>query len=221
VLPDCGPVGGRVDLPGAATATAGLLARTPAIIPGVFTLDAPVVTDRLLLRAFRPGDLDDLHAVQSHPDVVRYLYHGVRTREEVCVKLAERTAMTRLAEDHDTLLLAIEPAGSGRVVGDVMLQLASAAHRQGEIGYVLHPRAQGRGYAREAAAAVLEIAFGPANLHRVFARADARNVRSVALLRRLGLRPEAHLVENEFVKGEWTDEVVLAILAREWTARRS
>jgi RimJ/RimL family protein N-acetyltransferase len=38
--------------------------------------------------------------------------------------------------------------------------------------------------------------------------------RVVALLERLGMRREAHLVENEFVKGEWTDEVIYAVL--EW-----
>ena len=48
------------------------------------------------------------------------------------------------------------------------------------------------------------------------ARPDGRNHRSAALLERLDMRREAHLVENEFVKGEWTDEVIYAVLDREW-----
>jgi hypothetical protein len=35
-------------------------------------------------------------------------------------------------------------------------------------------------------------------------------------MERIGMRREAHLAENEFVKGEWTDELIYAILRREW-----
>ena len=47
-------------------------------------------------------------------------------------------------------------------------------------------------------------------------RLDARNEASAGVLARLGMRREAHLRENEFVKGEWTDEFVFAITEDEW-----
>ena len=53
-------------------------------------------------------------------------------------------------------------------------------------------------------------------VHRVFGQIDARNTASARVLERLGMRREAHLVENEWVKGEWTDEVIYAVLAAEW-----
>jgi RimJ/RimL family protein N-acetyltransferase len=56
-------------------------------------------------------------------------------------------------------------------------------------------------------------------LHRIIGRADGRNEPSARLMTRLGLRKEAHFVRNELVKGEWTDEVVFAMLAEEWAAR--
>ena len=37
------------------------------------------------------------------------------------------------------------------------------------------------------------------------------------MLQKLGMRREAHLVENEFVKGEWQSEVIFAVLADEWS----
>jgi RimJ/RimL family protein N-acetyltransferase len=40
------------------------------------------------------------------------------------------------------------------------------------------------------------------------------------VLEKLGMRREGHFVENEFVKGEWTDELAYAILVTEWRARR-
>jgi RimJ/RimL family protein N-acetyltransferase len=62
------------------------------------------------------------------------------------------------------------------------------------------------------------IAFGfeAMGFHRVIGRAEARNTASVRVLEKLGMRREAHLVENEWVKGEWQSEVVYAMLEHEW-----
>jgi RimJ/RimL family protein N-acetyltransferase len=79
-------------------------------------------------------------------------------------------------------------------------------------------RYQGRGYATEAARPFLAFAFGPRGLHRVVGRTEARNAASARVLEKLGMRLEAHHVENEWVKGEWQSELVYAILASEWAA---
>jgi RimJ/RimL family protein N-acetyltransferase len=184
----------------------------------VYTVEGAIETERLVLRPFRDSDLDDLHAMRSLPEVVRYLYGEVRTREESEELLAERLALTSLREDDDSLALAVERRSDDRVIGDLSLWLRSAAHRQGEIGFVFHPDAQGQGYAREAAAALLGVAFGQLGLHRVFGRTDGRNEASAALMRRLGMRQEAHLRENELFKGAWGDELVFAVLEHEWSA---
>ena len=98
----------------------------------------------------------------------------------------------------------------------MLLNWTSVLHRQGEIGYVLHPEHTRRGYATEAAREMLRVGFEGLGLHRIVGRLDARNIASARVLERLGMRREAHLVENELVKGEWTDEVVYALLSREW-----
>lgn len=81
------------------------------------------------------------------------------------------------------------------------------------------PDYQGLGLATEGAAELLRIGFDGLRLHRLCGRCDARNQASARLMERLGMRKEAHLVQNERVKGEWTDELVFAILAEEWRAR--
>ena len=88
----------------------------------------------------------------------------------------------------------------------------------GEIGFIVHPDHQGHGYATEAARVLLELAFEHLRLHRVCARLEPRNVASGRVLEKLGMRREAHLVENEFVKNEWQSELVYAMLRREWEA---
>lgn len=97
-----------------------------------------------------------------------------------------------------------------------MLRWREDEHRQGEMGGSLSPEFHGLGYAPEIYGALLELAFTHHDLHRVVGRCDGRNAPSVRSLEKAGLRQEAHFVENEFVKGEWTDEIVLAILRRDW-----
>jgi RimJ/RimL family protein N-acetyltransferase len=107
-----------------------------------------------------------------------------------------------------------EETASGALVGYVTLTVEQ--HRQGEIGFIFHPDHQGRGYATEAGRAVLGIAFGAYGLHRVSGRLEARNAASARVLEKLGMRREAHLVETEWIKGEWQSELVYALLASEW-----
>jgi RimJ/RimL family protein N-acetyltransferase len=184
-------------------------------------LGEPVTTERLVLRAFRESDLDDVHALQSDPEVVRYLYWEVRSREESRDWLRVRMAEYRLESEGDAVAYAVERRSDGRVIGSVNAWWRSAEHRQGEIGFAFARDAQGRGYASEATTALLDVVFERLDLHRVYASTDARNDASAALLRRLGLRQEAHLHEHELFKGEWGDLLVFAVLRSEWDRRRA
>lgn len=182
----------------------------------MISLGHPITTERLVLRPFVEDDLDALYDIQRREDVNRYLYSAPRTRDEVRAKLQERITFTKLEDEGDTLLLAVALRDTGALIGDVNLHWTSRNHRQGEIGYVLHPDHRGRGYAAEATRPLLQLGFDKLDLHRIVGRLDGRNAASARVLEKLGMRREAHLVENEFVKGEWTDEVIYAILARDW-----
>jgi RimJ/RimL family protein N-acetyltransferase len=178
----------------------------------------PIETERLQLRPYRADDLDAFCAIHAYPDVVRYLYFDSPTPEAASVMLEKHSRRVEILREGDKLVLALE-LRDGAVIGDVSLTWLSEEHRQGEIGFVLHPDHQGKGLAREAAEAMLQLGFEVLGLHRVLGRLDARNDASAKLLERLGMRREAHIVENEFVKGEWTDELLYAVLAREWATR--
>lgn len=123
-----------------------------------------------------------------------------------------------LEAEGEALMLGVELTATGELVGDVLLMWRSAEHRGGEIGYVFHPAHSGHGYATEAAHRLLHVAFDDLCLHRVVARVDADNHRSARLAVRLGMRQEAHLVQNEWFKGRWSDELDFAMLEHEWRA---
>jgi RimJ/RimL family protein N-acetyltransferase len=90
--------------------------------------------------------------------------------------------------------------------------------RQAMIWYLLDPAVWGRGYATEAARALVAFAFEGLGVRRVYADVDPRNGASARVCERLGMRREAHFVEDVEVRGEWCDTAIYALLAREWAA---
>ncbi len=202
----------HADRPGRPTAPA-----PPAFAP----LDAfaPLATERLLLRVVTLADVDALHAYQSRPDVCRYLPYAPRGRGEVTALVAASAQRTRLREEGDALQIAVVRRDDERVVGELFFAIRSVAAAGAEIGWVFEPRESGRGYATEAARALLAFAFGTLRLHRVFARLDPRNTPSARLCERLGMRHEAHHVADVWSDGAWADTTIYALLAREWDLR--
>jgi RimJ/RimL family protein N-acetyltransferase len=186
----------------------------------VFTPDYPMQTERLLLRPFGPGDFDALLAIESRADVARYLYHEPRSADEVRGVLERRIASVSLSDEGDTLSVAVVLRPTGEMIGDCMLHWSSREHQLGEVGFALHPDHHGQGYATEAARVLVDYGFGEVGLHRIIGRLEARNIASARVLEKLGMRREALLIENEFVKGEWQSELVYSILEREWRALR-
>jgi RimJ/RimL family protein N-acetyltransferase len=178
----------------------------------------PIRTERLLLRPLTGGDTDALLAYRSLPEVCRYVPFEPMNRDQIAQRTAGMWATTELTDEGQGLTLGVETADTGTLVGDVLLFWSSREHRSGELGYVFHPGHAGRGYATEAARAMLGLAFDGLGLHRVVARVDERNDASARVARRLGMRQEARLVENEWFKGDWSTELDFAILAAEWRA---
>ncbi|NIT54197.1 MAG: GNAT family N-acetyltransferase, partial [candidate division Zixibacteria bacterium] len=179
----------------------------------------PIETDRLYLRPFDEGDLDDVYEYTSRPDVTRYLPWDVRNRQQTREVLSQKVKRTTLKELDDIFNLAVVLKETGRLIGDLTLFLRSNEYRQGEVGYVFNPDYHGRGYATEAAQVMLQLGFETFNFHRIYARCDPRNIGSWKLMERLGMRREAHFIHNEIFKGEWGDEFIYAILEDEWRAK--
>jgi RimJ/RimL family protein N-acetyltransferase len=116
----------------------------------------------------------------------------------------------------ECLTLAAVEQESDRLAGTLTFFLRSGEHQHGEIGFMFHPEFQGRGLAAGGARVVLRLGFGVVRLPRIFGHCDGHNLPSARLMERLGMRQEAKLIQNEWVKGEWTADWIYPILDEEW-----
>ena len=174
-------------------------------------------TERLVLREFAPDDWEALHAIESRPEVARYQSFAPRTPDES--RLYVREAIHGAADDPRlTYDLAVAIASEDRLIGRCGLGISDAEPREAMLWYTLHPDEWGRGYTTEAARAIVDFGFRMLGLHRIWADCDPANVASWRVLEKLGMRREGHLRENAWVKGEWVDSLIYAILDRDWAA---
>jgi RimJ/RimL family protein N-acetyltransferase len=172
-------------------------------------------TERLILRGFMPEDFEAYSAYRSLPAVYRHLYSDPPSAQAMRERF-EAGLNTRLSEDGDILRYAVVRREDDALLGQVSLKLTSKAALQAEVGYIFNPAYAGKGYATEAARAIIDLGFGTFGFHRIFARLDTQNTASVGVVERLGFRREAHLIENDRFNGVWGDEYIYAVLSREW-----
>jgi len=181
----------------------------------------PLHTERLTLRPFSRGDVDAVFGYRRLDEVARYLFDVPLSREECALAIQQRIGQVALEAQDDKIILAVEQTATGILIGEVSLIWRSVDARQGEMGWIFDPAHHGQGYATEAANAILDLAFGPGDMHRVSAHCDVRNQASWRLMERLGMRREAHFREHAIFKSEWDEEYIYAILWQEWHALRN
>ncbi len=177
-------------------------------------------TGRLTLRPFVGEDQDQYAAYHALPEVYRYLYARAPSGTALVDKF-KKVLDAPFERDGDVLRFAVMRQEDRAVIGEVLLQMANMDAEQGEIGYIFNPAFAGRGYATEAVSTMLQVGFDTIGFHRIFARLDASNAGSVGVVERVGLRREAHLIQNDRFDGQWGDEYVYAMLKAEWSERFS
>ncbi|MEW5684760.1 MAG: GNAT family N-acetyltransferase [Pseudomonadota bacterium] len=143
-------------------------------------------TERLLLRAWRDDDLDALDAINSDPRVHDWL-GGPISRDQSQAMMAR---VNDHIDRHGFGFFAAELLADGRLIGAVGLQVLRDELPPApgvELGWRLSPEAQGTGLATEGAAAVLAWGFANLPLDELVAFTAVSNVRSQAVMRRIGM----------------------------------
>ncbi|HEX5024481.1 MAG TPA: GNAT family N-acetyltransferase [Agriterribacter sp.] len=165
-------------------------------------------TNRLLLRQFSEGDVDDVYTALSHPDVIRY--YGVRYDSVE----GTQTQMDWFAE--------LEATGKGRwwavcspdgsmFYGAAGVYHVNEIHRKAEIGFWLLPAYWGKGIMKEAIPLILDYAFKHFDIHRMEAFVETENRNSKTLLTQLHFEHEGTMKDCEIKDGNF---ISLDIYAR-------
>ncbi|PRA09880.1 GNAT family N-acetyltransferase [Arthrobacter sp. MYb211] len=171
-------------------------------------------TERLRLRPFTDADAEDLFALQSDAQVLRYWDSPPwDDRASIARFMA---GCRKMAEEGSGARVAIERRSDQAFVGWCTLNSWNPAFRSASLGYCLNQAAWGNGYATEAGHALLRWAFGAFDLNRIQSEVDTRNAASARVLEKLGFRLEGTLREDCIVDGVVSDSWVYGLLRSEW-----
>lgn len=165
-------------------------------------------TERLTIRPFKNNDLDDVFTIYNNDDTCRYLLHDKWTAEDMLEKFNKKLENSTLTKE---TALSLAVADNNKVIGDLSVWFTEMKDTV-EIGYTFSNEASGKGYATEAVSRLVMELFDRFNVHRIQANLDARNTASQKLCERIGMRKEAHFIQDFWNKDEWTDSIVYGML---------
>lgn len=177
----------------------------------------PVDGDRIMLRRLTTSDVEDLYAIFSDPEVVRYWSSPAHA------SLDESRSLLSRIDDHaakgDLYQWGVVERESGRVIGTTTLSDIDRSNRRAEIGFALARSHWRRGLMREAVGCLIAHAYDGLQLHRLEADIDPHNEASIKLVESLGFTREGYLPQRWFVHGGWHDTVLYGLLAPTWRER--
>jgi len=176
-----------------------------------------IETSRLILREFDTDDHSQVHAYASDPEVVLYEPWGPNSQEDTR-EFVRRALTARQVTPRVQMELAVTLKPELTIIGGCGIRLNDPLDKNAELGYCFARLFWGKGYATEAAQQLLKVGFEVLGAHRIIATCDPRNLASVRVLEKIGMRREAHFKEHKWVKGKWRDSLLYAILDHEWLA---
>ncbi|UUI03509.1 GNAT family N-acetyltransferase [Oceanobacillus jeddahense] len=165
-------------------------------------------TDRLLIRPFNENDLQDVFHLYNNDAICKYLLHDKWTNENKQEEFHKKLENNVLTKETPLNLAVVSGA---EVIGDLAVWYTEMKDTV-EIGYTFSQEASGKGYATEAVSSLVKRLFAEYDVHRIQANLDARNEASQKLCERIGMRKEAHFIQDFWSKGEWTDSIVYGML---------
>lgn len=172
-------------------------------------------TGRLLLRPIQAADAPALFAYRSDAETNQY-QGWIPTNISEVEAFIDRLP-TSFNQPDSWFQLAIIEKENNQLIGDVGIHfLGGNNNQQVELGCTLAKAQHGKGYASETLKCVIASLFHELDKHRMIGSIDPANAGSIALMKRLGFRKEAHFKESLFLDGKWVDDVVYGLLKSEW-----
>ena len=167
-------------------------------------------SERLLLRQITPDDVNELFAMRSNAEVMKYV------PRPLCENTSEAMALINMIEQrivsNEGINWAITLHGDNKLIGFIGHYSIKWENFRSEIGYMLSPKYKGRGIVTEAVRLIVDYGFNQMNMHSIEAIIDPENTASAKVLEKNGFIKEGHLKENAFYGGKFIDSVIYSLL---------
>ena len=170
-------------------------------------------SERLVLRDYTLSDIDAEYEYNTDPELFKYMPFSSGTHEDTRNRI-ERTIEKQKETPRTVYNMAVTLKSTQELIGG--FRISSESDIEGSIGYKLAKHHWGKGYATEAAIAVVDFGFNVLNLHRVYATVHPENVASIRVLEKVGMTLEGRLRENLLYDGVFGDSLIYSILEQEW-----
>lgn len=178
-------------------------------LKALFTPFPTIATPRLLLRALRESDLDDLYAYASDPEIDRFTpWRHYQSMAEARADLDDFLAEYKA---HGMGAWGIEHQADQRLIGIATFSPPHPHHRRAELGYTIARNYWGAGYATEATQALIRFGFEQMNLVRIEAVCLPDNIASTRVLQKIGMRYEGLLRGYQIWRGTPCDLQMYAL----------
>lgn len=171
-------------------------------------------TKRLHIRPLSIEDKESVFEYRSDSEANKHQGWIPKNSEDVEVFISKTSSEINVPKTWFQFVI-IEQI-SDKLIGDIGVHFIDSDHKQVEIGCTLNKDYQGNGYATEAMRLIISYLIHTLDKHRIIASIDPENSDSIRLVERLGFRKEAHFVESLYLDGKWVDDLVFALLAKEW-----
>lgn len=167
-------------------------------------------TERLLLRRIDANDVNEIFALRSNPETMKYIPRPIaKTTEDA---LAHISMIDEKIESNEGINWAITLKGNPKLIGLIGHYRIKPENYRAEIGYMLLPEFNGKGIMPEAVKATVAYGFNVMQLHSIEAIIAPENFGSEKVLLKNGFVKEAHLKENEFYNGRFLDTVIYSLI---------
>ncbi len=178
-----------------------------------------ITTDRLQIRHVQSNDIDDIYEYISNDEVMKYERENYPTKESYLETLEYFV--------DNQLLYSIMIKGETKVIGHIYLGLTGAeCNNEYNLGYIMNPQYQGKGYCTEAAKAVMDHAFSELHANRVIGACNPENIPSWKVMEKIGMQKEAYFKKRFFIRNDdegnpiYTDELVYGLHVLDWIKSR-
>lgn len=178
----------------------------------------PRKTDRLVLRPLRTDDVDVILSYRNDPVVAEFQDWDLPVTRERVERHVEAQSNWIDIVPGEPRQIGIER--EGELIGDLYVDLDEHGG-VAEIGFTLRADHQGKGYAFEAASAVVSDLVERLGCHRIYGQLSPKNVRSARLLEKLGMHVESLAPRSYWCRGAWDDNLVYAMSDAGWRAHHT